>query len=216
MGVDELVQTIVIACAGLFVCFGGYKFFRASITLLGLIAGWFLGNIIFDTFADDFDLADNSNAMWIVIGVCMAALGGSAFALYQKAIVGIATLAVAYWFYDSYSRVREPDNVGTSILYAFIGLGLGMIAGLAVLHIQKWAIMLFTAIIGARVSGEVLAPIFIEIEPVRKGATKLMEFVFSDSSGDLRIEIDDVGVLAGILTIILAAAGFTIQLINRE
>ncbi len=216
MGVSELIQTIVIACAGLFVCFGGYKFFRASITLLGLIAGWFTGNIIFDTFADDFGVADDSNAMWIVIGVCMAALGGSAFALYQKAIVGIATLAVAYWFYISYSKVKEPGNVGTSILYAFIGLGLGMIAGLAVLHIQKWAIMLFTSILGARVASTVLAPVFIEIEPVRNGATWIMEHVFSDSSGDLRVGIDDTGVLAGLLLIILSVMGLTIQLINRD
>ncbi len=216
MGLEELIQTIILALIGLFVCFGGYKFFRASITLIGLIAGWFLGNYIFDTFAADFDLADNTNAMWIVIGVCMAALGGSAFALYQKAIIAVSTVAVAYWFYTAYSSIREPKNAGASILYGFIGVGLGLIVGLAVYNVQKWTIMLLTAVIGGRLAGNVLAPVLVQIEPVRKGATWIMEHVFSDSSGALKVEVDDVGVLAGLLMIILAAAGLTVQLINRD
>jgi len=212
MGVSDLIETIVVTCLGLFVAFAGYKCFRASITFMGIFAGWELSNFLWDLFASDLGLAGNDNAWMITVGIFVVALGASAFAFYKKAIIYATMTAVAFWFYNGYVTTNPPDNEGAKIVIGFIGILIGIVAGLAVFKIQKWAIMLITSIIGGRLVAVALTPVLVQIDSVSDIAKQLIDKIFTGEGANMS---DSIAIM-GLLLLIIAVAGFVVQVVNKE
>lgn len=212
MGVNELIEAICVALIGVIAGFAGYKTFRFSVTMLGAYGGYLFGNYAYDAFGKDLGINGNMNAYWIIIGLFVIAFGSAAFALYRKAIIGITTLIVAYWFYTGYTIANPPSNAGTHVIIAAIGIVFGGIVGVAVYHISKYAIMFITAAIGGYITAGALTPIFMQIEPLKEGIMNLTGKAFDITVANSKETL----VMSSFLAIVFAVAGFVVQLVNKD
>ena len=140
-------------------CFEGYKLFRLSLGIAGGVAGFILGRLL-------IGMTNNMGMSWNMVGktavllIFTIGLAILAFTLYMKALIAITTIVCAFWFYDDFSFLfSKIRNTGLRFVLTYgAGLIVGAIIGIIVYYAQKWTISLFTAYVGARISG-VLAPV---------------------------------------------------------
>lgn len=192
-GMSGYLPSLLILIAGVVVCGYGYRFFRLSVTLIGAAIGFALGNIV----ASDV-LATLSPALyWVIVGVFTIGIGSVAFAFYKKAIIVICTIGIAYWFVNGYTE--------SSIKNWAIGLGIGFVVGLAVFFLQKAAIMLFTAVAGAKMITTVTLPYIFMIPFISGLSDKIGEIVFKGTKLPPDIFVP------GVLLLIIASCGFVKQ-----
>ena len=195
------ISILILAVAGLVICFSGYRFFRLSITLLGGALGFFAGKFVFEHFALVVGLEGNDVARWVTIGIFAVAFGGAAFALYLKAIVAIATIGVGFWFSSSYNA---QDAKGIAISW-LIGLGIGLAVGLTVYYVQKWAIIVTTAAAGAKIFASQIVPLIITFEPVQDVFAWLGDLIFPDQNVAVFV------MASGLIVVVLMTAGIVVQ-----
>lgn len=191
-GLSGYLPSLLILIAGVLVCGYGYRFFRLSVTLIGAAVGFAIGNLVASSVLVIPAL------FWVIIGVFTIGLGSAAFALYEKAIILICTVGVAYWYVNGYA---DP-----SIKNWLIGLGIGLVVGLAAFFLQKAAIMLVTAVAGAKMITAVALPYIFMIPFLSTVSDKIGEFVFKDT----RLPPDIF--VPGVLLLIIASCGFVKQL----
>ena len=192
-GMSGYLPSLLILIAGVVVCGYGYRFFRLSVTLIGAAIGFALGNIV----ASDV-LATLSPALyWVIVGVFTIGIGSVAFAFYKKAIIVICTIGIAYWFVNGYAE--------SSIKNWAIGLGIGFVVGLAVFFLQKAAIMLFTAVAGAKMITTVTLPYIFMIPFISGLSDKIGEIVFKGTKLPPDIFVP------GVLLLIIASCGIVKQ-----
>ncbi|MCR5527875.1 MAG: TMEM198/TM7SF3 family protein [Saccharofermentans sp.] len=194
MSLSGFLPSIFMLIAGILVCGYGYRFFRLSVTLVGASIGFSLGVMIATTI-----LASLSPVFhWIIVGVFTIGIGSVAFAFYQKAIILICTIGVGYWFVNDYA---EP-----SVRNWAIGLGIGLVVGFAAFFLQKAAIMLVTSVAGAKMITTAALPYIFMFPMLPVLSKRAGEFVFRDVSLPPEVFVP------GVLTIIIAAFGFSKQL----
>ncbi len=209
---NEMIPDLILIIAGLVICFKGYRLFRLSITLLGAFGGYHLGYYLYNTFGESLGLDNNETAKWVVVLGCTIALGGLAYTVYKKAVIVISAVGFGYWFATRVPEASWMENRVLSPLITkwVIGLVLGLIFGIIVFVIQKWAIMLFTAIAGARVISATAVGILMGFEPVVKVSEKLGETIFPN------VSLPNDIFISGVLLILFSGLGFAHQMIRTK
>jgi hypothetical protein len=191
-GLSGYLPSLLILIAGVIVCGYGYRFFRLSVTLIGAAVGFAIGNLVASSVLVIPAL------FWVIVGVFTVGLGSVACAFYEKAIIIICTVGIAYWYVNGYAD--------SSIRNWLIGLGIGLVVGLAAFFLQKAAIMLVTAVAGAKMITTVALP-YIFMIPFMSGLSdKIGEFVFKDTKLPPEVFVP------GVLLLIIASCGFVKQL----
>jgi hypothetical protein len=144
-----------LACAaiiaflfGLALCFGGYRFFLILLPIWGFIAGFMLGG---QTIAA---ILPNETLFGTVTGWVVGFVVGAIFAvlsyLFWFAAVAIVAFSLGY-------AAGNGLMLAIGLPPGFIAWIVGVIAGVAVagatifLNLQKWVVMIATAILGAAV-----------------------------------------------------------------
>lgn len=211
MDINELIPTLLVALTGVFVGFAGYKCFRACITLLGALIGGYTGVYAYEFFGEALKIDGNNNARIITIAIFVIAFASMSFALYRKAIIYITAMVIGFWIYGAYITSEDVGNVPKKVIVGILSGLVGLVIGYAVFAIQKWAIMINTSIIGAKITATALTPVFVEIESVKNTARDIVESVFGNSGS-----MSDTTIVMGLLLIALSVAGFIVQVVNKE
>ena len=156
--VDILVAAICVI-AGCLLCFKGYKLFRLSLGIAGGIAGFILGRLFIQLTSQSIHW--NDTARFIVVMAFAIGLGIFAFTLYMKALIAVATIVCAFWFYDDFNALFSEISDSTLRLILPFGAGIlaGLLIGVIVYFAQKWTIAFFTSFMGARIISDAVTPI---------------------------------------------------------
>lgn len=194
MNLSGMIPSIAMLIGGILVCGYGYRFFRLSVTLVGAAIGYSLGVLTATTVFTSV----SPTLYWIIVGVFTIGIASVSFAFYEKAIIILCTIGVGYWFVNEYA---DP-----SIRNWAIGLGIGFVVGLAAFFLQKAAIMLVTAAAGAKMIVTAALPYIFMLPMLPALSRKAGEFVFKD------VDIPPEVLVPGILTILIAAFGFSKQM----
>ena len=194
MSLSGMIPSVAMLIGGILVCGYGYRFFRLSVTLVGAAIGYALGVLTATTVFTSVSPA----FYWVIIGVFTIGIGSVSFAFYEKAIIILCTIGVGYWFVNEYA---EPTLRNWAI-----GLGIGLVVGLAAFFLQKAAIMLVTSVAGARMIVTAALPYIFILPMLPTVSRKAGEFVFKD------VDIPPEVFVPGVLTIVIAAFGFAKQL----
>lgn len=199
------LPAIVLLVIGLVVCFFGYRFFRLSLALIGGGIGFFLSEFLFDKYAVVFSLENSDIAHLIFILVFTIGLGSAAFAMYMKAAMLVTIVGTGYWVYSGYRIYSGQTDIKTAVITWLIGLGIGFILGFAVKSIQRWAVILFTAVGGSQITSALAAPFMISNDTLKNIVIKIAEVIFPGLTGNPEV------ILSGILLIMLFTAGVIVQ-----
>lgn len=141
----RILFALITAAAGLLLVFGGYRFARFAIPILGFVAGLSLGGALISD-------ADGTSFLGTVLGVSIGILLGAVLALfayfyYSLAIVVLAA-SLGYWAGSSFMLFL---GLNRGLLSTLVGIGLGLIAGIAALLVNapKYSLIILTSVIGA-------------------------------------------------------------------
>lgn len=202
-GIINLAALII----GLILCFRGYRFFRLSISFLAAI----LGNMLADYFIGLFESFAGTEIDAIITLIVHAVFAVGFFILgynlWKKAVFFVSAALVALSSLRLVSgHTFKPDSYFNNkfILIASC-IVVGLVAGFLVCAVEKWAIVILTAIYGAYLASSALANIGLFFDWVSQAATEITNKIFA--SGNISAQ----SALAGILLLILSVAGFCVQ-----
>ena len=122
---------------GLVDCFFGYRVFKVTVVLLGIVAGAVLGHQL---CVDFFNIT--GDARWIGFAIGAVVGGVLAFGLY---LVGVFILGFSIGF--MFAPAFWPE--GSELMLLLIGAGAGLVCGLIALFAQRLLISAGTAWSGA-------------------------------------------------------------------
>ena len=206
----DIIVTVICVLAGCLLCFRGYKLFRVSLGIAGGIVGFILGRLFIQLTSQSIHW--NDVASLIVVLAFALGFGVLAFTLYMKALVAVATIICAFWFYDDFNALFS--EISSPILRNVLPFGAGILAGLLigviVYFAQKWTICLFTSFVGARIISSAVTPL-------------LWSGIFSkETSGIIEHQLLGADIefnytlIRIIVLVAFCAAGLTIQLKRRK
>ena len=204
----ELIVTlpaIILIVVGIIVCFSGYRFFRLSLALIGAGIGFSLGNYIFDKFIDATNLGSSDIFYLVVVLFFTIGLASLSYVFYLRALMVVTTIGTGYWISSFCRTYWGKDDIKTFVISWLIGIGIGIIIGLVIRSLNRWAIILFTSIGGARIVAGLSAPFMITNEPLKNTVIKIANSIFPGLIGK------PVVLLSGMLTLILFTAGVIVQ-----
>ena len=200
-----LVVTLISVVGGAICCFAGYKIFRAALAIIGGCLGAYLGIYLY-RFLAGFEISFMHMEYSEIITVlwCAVLLAVLSFTLYMKALIAVVTLITTFYlFTDSKSlELRLPWN--SPIITLLLCLLFGAVVGMAVYFLQKWAIIIFTSFIGAKIITSVLVPYLMALVAGNQGEMVLKMFTDSVSS-NTEIAVGTCALL------ILTGAGIAVQ-----
>ena len=155
----DIIVTVICLLAGCLLCFRGYKLFRLSLGIAGGIIGFILGRFFIQLTSQSIHW--NDGAKFIVVMAFAIGFGVLAFTLYMKALIAVATIICAFWFYDDFNALFS--EISNDLLRTILPFGAGILAGLLigviVYYAQKWTICLFTSFVGARIISSAVTPL---------------------------------------------------------
>jgi len=193
------IQTICIGIIGivfgLAVAFAGYRFFLMLLPIWGFFAGFAIGAQAMQALFGTAFLAEvTSWIVGLVVGIIFAVLS------YLFYIVGVAILAGSFG-YALGAGIVYAISANWDILAFLVGVAVAVVVAALVilLNIQKWVIILITAIGGA---GAIIAGIMVmfgTVDVADIGSNALLSYY----------QTSWVWFLIGIL---VAAAGFFVQM----
>lgn len=197
----QYIVAIVTAVGGVISCYAGFRCFKAVLTIAGGVSGFALGELLFDEFGGVLNVPNPT-----FVGVMVGLAFGLVFALlaykfYEKALIAVVALAVCYVFAQSWLAVYPGDYFKA----IGIGIGVGLIFGLAVKFIQKWVIILLTSFLGAKMIAQIVVPLLMYIPGIEKFSSVVTGFILPGS-----VVAAEAGITA-LLVVILFASGFTVQ-----
>ena len=112
----------------------------------------------------------------ITVLVCAVILAVLAFGLYMKALIAVVTLITTFYLYTD-SRSLELRLPWESPIITFLFcLLFGAVVGMTVYFLQKWAIIIFTSFIGAKIITSVLVPYLMALVSGNQGEAVLKMF----------------------------------------
>ncbi|MCQ2528884.1 MAG: TMEM198/TM7SF3 family protein [Saccharofermentans sp.] len=205
MGVIIHIPAIVLIVIGLLVCFLGYKFFRLSLSLIGAGLGVLIAEFLFDNYASVVNLDGNEVAQVIIVALFAIGLGSLAYSLYMKAVMFITILGCGFWISSCYQSYSGDASVKGIIISWIVGILVGLIFGVAVRKVQRWAIILFTAFSGAQIVARFSAMYMITNPTLEDVTVKIGKSLFPGMTESPQT------LLAGILLIMFFTAGVIVQ-----
>jgi len=160
----SIIYSLISIICGAVICFAGYKLFRVALSLIGAVIGARLGYCLYDITGNIFsDYLSDELTMGIYMILLAAILGFSAFALYMKALVVLMVIVGAWWFYQDFSGLKSSLGEYEGITAIAVGAGIGLVIGLAVYFLQKWAIMAVTSVLGAKIMTMTILPVISSV-----------------------------------------------------
>ena len=204
-----LIVTLLSVIGGAICCFAGYRIFRVALSLIGACLGAYLGMLLYD-FLSGYDISImhmQYSELGTVI-VCAVTLGVLAFGLYMKALVAIVTVICAWYMYTDAQAIGIKLPWDSPFITLAVCVLFGLVIGFAVYYLQKWAIIIFTSFIGAKIISSVLVPYLIALITDDQGriAIKLL-------SGSLS-NINEIAVSTAAV-LLLTGAGIAVQMSKK-
>ena len=201
MGTDSFLATMLVALVALFfgwaLSFAGYKLFLVLLPIWGFVFGFVLGGQTVTAIFGDAFLATVTG--W-VIGFVLAVIFAALSYLFYFVAVGLIAGSLGYM-----AAISLLSAIG--IEFGFIAWIIGLIAAVALiivtyaLNLQKWIIMISTAVLGA---GVVVWTILLMFYP----AAQVM-------ASPVKTAIDN-NILLLILFLVVAIAGLAAQVRNTR
>lgn len=190
---------------GVLMCFFGFKTFRISMAAAGGYIGKFLGDMLYKAISDGFPETIKEPVHVIICLVAMVGMGVLAYIAYKKAVFAVAAVSVTGLVYSVYTTLNPDLSVKTRLIVLLISLACGVVSGFAVTFMQKWAIIIFTSIIGAKLIAFTVSSLVLKITGISYFATTLTDTLFKNHL------LSSSASITGILVIALSVAGFVVQ-----
>lgn len=215
MNFDDIFL-VVLLIGGLFVTFFGINFYRYAVIIMSAAGGYMLGSLAFSGVLSGFvgegvfrDM-DGSAGYSFVLGLFVIAGAALGFFLYE--IMGAIVAGVGGGF--MFARLFEALlGRGTSsiLVGAVIGGFVGIVLGIIAVKYERWVLILFTAMCGARIAGYTGAALISDTSVAATLAKPMVGF-FSKSFPECALEM----ALALELFIVLTILGNIVQRIIRD
>lgn len=157
MGLDEIFLAILLI-GGLVVGFLGINLYRYAVIIMSSAGGYALGNMVckmfFDQVAGEGVLHDSSSSAIdsFVIAVFVIVGGVLGYALYNVMGPVVGAVGGAFMFAKGVQAVAGV-NATNAFLGVFIGIVIGAGLGVLAVKFNGWAMIIFTALAGARITG---------------------------------------------------------------
>lgn len=215
MNIDEIFLGIILV-GGLFVGFFGINFYRIAVIIMNGAGGYILARLLYSNFIGDmvgegvFREMDPSAGYSFVIAIFIFAGAGLGYFFYQ--IMGPLAAAVGGGFlFARLFQVLMGRDMSSAFIGAIIGGFLGIVIGLIAMKFEKVPLIIFTALVGARLAGYTGA-YFLATSGVGKTLAKPFIGLFSQrfpgEATQLAIFLE--------LYVVLLIAGTIVQLIIRD
>jgi len=204
-----LVVTLLSVVGGAICCFAGYKIFRVALCLIGGCVGSYLGVMLFDFLsAYDIGFMHMQYSELVTVAICVVLFAALAFGLYMKALVAVVTLICGWYLYTDSNSLGVKLPWTSPLITLGVCILFGLVIGFAVYFLQKWAITIFTAFIGAKIIASVLVPYLFALFSGRQGemAIRLLTGGLASNS-EIAIHV--------IVVLVLTGAGIAVQLSKK-
>jgi len=204
-----LIVTLLSVIGGAICCFAGYRIFRVALSLIGACLGAYLGMLLYDFLSGyDISIMHMEYSELVTVIVCAVTLGVLSFGLYMKALVAIVTIICAWYLYTDAQAIGIKLPWDSPLITIAVCVLFGLVIGFAVYYLQKWAIIIFTSFIGAKIISSVLVPYLIALITDDQGriAIKLL-------SGSLS-NINEIAVSTAAV-LLLTGAGIAVQMSKK-
>ena len=205
-----LVVTLLSVIGGAICCFAGYRIFRVALSLIGGCLGAYVGVVAYRYLSQyDISLMHMEHSELVTVLLFAILFGALAFTLYMKALIAVVTLISGWYLYSDSESIGIKLPWSSPIITFGICLLYGLVIGFAVYYLQKWAIIIFTSFIGAKIISSVLVPYLVALISGQQGelALKILE---GRISGDTELLIELISVL------LLTGAGIAVQLSKKN
>lgn len=205
-----LVGSIAYFSVGFTMCFKGFRAFKMSLAALFAVLGGYSGYKLYLFAVDKFDFSNPDIAKLIFIGLVAIVFASLSYSLYDKAVVLLTAFATCYLFYNGYiSFLIDPSGMSKTKAL-LIGLGLGVVCGIAIHFLQRIAIKMFTSLSGGYCLALGVTPYLLTVDGVGSFFGQIYDDIFTNTAIH-----GEQALLTISLTIILAFFGFTSQLKDR-
>lgn len=207
---DYFVDFVMLVC-GIILCFWGYKAFKASITIAGIVIGYQVGSFLI-RWIEIYMRSKIDEPIPIVVRIAFAFVFGLlAFTYYKKTIVCAVAYFVSKFLYtmvlnNMANKVAETKD---KIICFGICLVIGVALGFLALYFQRWAIIIASAFGGSNLLATVIVKYVYDVELIKNGAGFVVEKLFKTS-------INATTALSGLLIIILCVVGIVFQSKNSK
>jgi len=191
---------------GFLICFWGYKLFKLSVTVAGVILGFMTGRFILELLLQYAGYVP-PKAVSIVIPLLFAlVLGVLAFSFYRKAFIFVVAAVVARALYLSIAQTSFSQKTGTFedlIVMVICGI-VGIAAGIGCFLIQKGAIIVMSGFGGASLIKAAVLPYLTGLSFVTEAATFITEKLFA-------AHMTPSYATGGLIILIFTIAGIIVQ-----
>ena len=205
-----LIITLLSVIGGAVCCFAGYRIFRMALSLMGACLGAYLGLLLYRHLSGyDIAIMHMEYSEIVTVAVCAVLLGALAFGLYMKALVTVVTVICGWYLYSDSKALGVKLPWDSPLITLGICMLFGLVIGFAVYYLQKWAIIGFTAFIGAKIIASVLVPYLFKLVHDHQGQITLRLL-----SGSLSSEWEIIAEAVTIL--LLTGAGIAVQITGSK
>ena len=204
--ITGLVVPIIIIILGAVICFSGYKLFRFSITVAGVITGYLGGKFLLSILEEVSGKSLAYVVELVIPFVFAVVLGALAFSFYKKAFIFVVAVVTTKLLYSSVgaSSLSESFNTKENLIVLGISFVIGIAFGIACFLIQKGAIIFVSGMSGAWLITYAALPFLQKLSFVTKAATFATEKLFNS-------KIDGTFAVSGLLILILGITGIVVQ-----
>lgn len=157
MDFDEIFL-VVILIGGLFVTFFGINFYRYASIIMSAAGGYMLGRLAFSGVLSDFvgegvfrDM-DGSAGYSFVLAIFVIAGAALGFFLYEIMGAIVAGVGGGFMFARLFQAFLGRD-MSSIFIGAVIGGLIGIVLGIIAVKYERWVLILFTSLCGARIAG---------------------------------------------------------------
>ncbi|MBO7453147.1 MAG: DUF4203 domain-containing protein [Clostridiales bacterium] len=204
--IADLAVPIVIMILGAVICFSGYRLFRFSITVAGVVTGYMGGKFLL-SILEEITEKSLAHVVELAIPIVFAVvLGALAFSFYRKAFIFVVAVVTTKFLYSSVnaSSLSESFKAKENLIVLGISFVIGIAFGIACFLIQKGAIIFVSGMGGAWLISSAALPFLQKISFVENAAVFATEKLFNSS-------IDGVFAISGLLILILGITGIVVQ-----
>ena len=205
-----LIVTLLSVVGGAICCFAGYRIFRVALCLIGGCLGAYVGMFLYG-FLSGYDIGfmHMQYSELVTVLVCVVLFAALSFGLYMKARVAVVTLICGWYLYSDSNAIGIKVPWSSPLITLGICILFGLVIGFAVYFLQKWAITVFTAFIGAKIIASVLVPYLMAL--------------FSGQQGEMAIRLMTGGIanntevaISTVAVLLLTGAGIAVQLSKKN
>lgn len=196
---------------GIIICFCGYKLFKMSVTVAGVIVGHWAGSLLMSLLEKYAGLDPEGIPSLVVPLIFAVVFGILAFSFYQKAFIVVVAAIVTRLMISSADFAGLTKDMGMNIkIVVYIAcIVVGVIIGVGCFLIQKGAIILATALGGATLIRFAVVPYIMKL-------TGFVDFLTQFAIKVSEAKIKPVTAVGGLIVIGFGIAGLIFQLKHNE